>query len=86
MRGEKIPVVLEKGASSFTKFNEDERGTDKAFNKMYSGFYIVDSISYVYNGNGSSNGRSPFSTKMRLKRREWPAPENIQVDKINVKE
>lgn len=86
MRGEKIPVVLEKGASSFTKFNEDERGTDKAFNKMYSGFYIVDSISYVYNGNGSSDGRSPFSTKMRLKRREWPAPENIQVDKINVKE
>jgi len=83
MRGEKIPVVLEKGAASFTKLNEEERGTVKAFNRMYSGFYIVDSISYVYNGNGSQNGRSPFSTKMRLKRREWPTPEDIKVDKNN---
>ena len=41
-------------------------------NRMFSGYYIVDSLTYKYKKNVNKDGFSQFSTVMTLKRKEWP--------------
>lgn len=76
MRGERIPVYLvyntQLDSVTSNKLNNDPQPNE--VNRFYSGYYIVDSISYEYNRTSTSM-YSPFSTTMVLKRREWPAPE-----------
>lgn len=82
MRGEKIPVyiiyptVVDSAINRATK-NQD---VDSKTNKFYSGFYIVDSISYTYKDR--KDAFSNFSTHMVLKRREWPTPEPVQGEEL----
>ena len=81
MRGERVPIVLEKeNGSSVGLYNEDVAMTTKSVHKMYSGYYIVDSIEYGYNPKraNSDKTRSAFYTIMTLKRREWPTPEEVK--------
>lgn len=75
MRGERIPVFLKYN----TPLDKNISPDDPAFNRFYSGYYIVDSIEYKYNGKVKT-GYSSFSTIMSLKRREWPTPEAIKSD------
>ena len=82
MKGERIPVII-----GFTNsFENDmynaatENDEPRQINKFYSGYYIVDSVEYVYNPM-SDEGVSPYTTKYILKRREWPTPEVITKDK-----
>ena len=53
---------------------------------MFSGYYIVDSLTYKYKKNVNKDGFSQFSTVMTLKRKEWPTPEDIKIDPSEVKE
>lgn len=81
MRGEKVPVLIEHDAGSASTFVPGKENSDSNINRMYSGFYIVDSIEYVYTGKDVGNDKtSPFSTILVLKRREWPTPEEIEID------
>lgn len=80
MRGERIPIViyhegnLHPSALGSTNPNMPDR-----INRMYSGFYIIDSITYTYNGK-LKDGQSRYTTTVNLKRREWPTPEMIVKD------
>lgn len=81
MRGEKVPVLIEHDFGSASTFVPEKENSDDNINRMYSGFYIVDSIEYIYVGKDIGNDRtSPFSTVLVLKRREWPTPEEIEID------
>lgn len=83
MKGEKVPVLLEHETGSISRIADDTVCTDKNINKMYSGFYIVDSLEYVFESKNLPEGKvSPYSTILTLKRREWPTPENIEVKEI----
>ena len=75
MRGERVPVFLKYNTPLDKNISPDDPG----FNRFYSGYYIVDSIEYKYNGKVKT-GYSSFSTLMTLKRREWPTPEAIKSD------
>lgn len=75
MRGERVPVFLKYNTPLDKNISPDDPG----FNRFYSGYYIVDSIEYKYNGKVKT-GYSSFSTIMSLKRREWPTPEAIKSD------
>ena len=75
MRGERVPVFLKYN----TPLDKNISADDPGFNRFYSGYYIVDSIEYKYNGKVKT-GYSSFSTIMSLKRREWPTPEAIKSD------
>lgn len=75
MRGERVPVFLKYN----TPLDKNISPDDPTFNRFYSGYYIVDSIEYKYNGKVKT-GYSSFSTIMSLKRREWPTPEAIKSD------
>ena len=75
MRGERVPVFLKYNTPLDKNISPDDPG----FNRFYSGYYIVDSIEYKYNGKVKT-GYSSFSTIMSLKRREWPTPEVIKSD------
>lgn len=75
MRGERVPVFLKYNTPLDKNISPDDPG----FNRFYSGYYIVDSIAYKYNGKVKA-GYSSFSTIMSLKRREWPTPEAIKSD------
>ena len=76
MRGERIPIYLVYNTKlddiTTSQVNRDPDGT--TVNKFYSGFYIIDSLSYSYEKKNTSV-YSNFTTTMVLKRREWPAPE-----------
>ena len=78
MRGEKIPVYIIYQTTMDAAINRAEKNQDvySKTNKFYSGFYIVDSISYVYKN--KKDAFSNYTTKMILKRREWPTPEPVQ--------
>ena len=81
MRGERVPIVLEKeNGSSSGLYNESIAMSTESVHKMYSGYYIVDSIEYGYNPKraNSNKTRSAFYTTMILKRREWPTPEEVK--------
>jgi hypothetical protein len=84
MRGERIPVVITYDILSTrgTVLPNDQH--EDNINRMYSGFYIVDSITYSYNLKmKDSNVHSRYTTTLVLKRREWPTPEKIQIDNTN---
>ena len=78
MKGERIPVIIgfnntfENDMYNAATPNDEPR----EINRFYSGYYIVDSVEYLYNPM-SREGVSPYTTKYVLKRREWPAPEAI---------
>lgn len=81
MKGERIPVII-----GFTNSFENDmynaatpNDEPREINKFYSGYYIVDSVEYLYNPM-SNEGVSPYTTKYVLKRREWPTPEAIAKD------
>lgn len=81
MRGEKVPIVLENPlGSNVATLDESKITSIDAINRMYSGYYIVDSIEYGYDPKraNSKTTRSPFYTSFTLKRREWPTPEEIK--------
>ena len=76
MRGECVPVIL-----NYTP--GITRGTinnSTGINKLYSGMYFVDSYKIIYKYNSNPAGFSNFTTEFTLKRREWPAPVDIQKD------
>ena len=80
MKGEKIPVLLLHDVGSISRMTEDTMYSDENINRMYSGFYIVDSLEYNYTGKDFGNDKaSPFTTVLTLKRREWPTPESIEI-------
>ena len=79
MRGERIPIVLVDEDGETRESLENNNRID--INFMYSGFYIIDSISYVYNQEVNPGGVSQFKTLMTLKRKQWPTPEAIKSDK-----
>jgi len=82
MKGERIPVIIGFTNSFENDMYNNATGNDehRQINKFYSGYYIVDSVEYVYNPI-FNEGVSPYTTKYVLKRREWPAPEAIAKDK-----
>lgn len=75
MRGERVPIFLKYN----TPLDKNVSADDPSYNRFYSGYYIVDTIEYKYNGK-IKDGYSPFSTIMSLKRREWPTPEEVMSD------
>lgn len=75
MRGERVPVYIQ--YSTPYDRSSAAQSTSAEFNKFYSGYYVVDSIEYKYDGN-KLDGYSAFSTVLSLKRKEWPTPEEIQ--------
>lgn len=84
MRGERIPVIITYDLLSTqgTVLPNDQH--EDNINRMYSGFYIVDSITYSYNLKMKDlNVHSRYTTTLVLKRREWPTPEKIQIDNTN---
>lgn len=82
MKGERIPVIIGFTNSFENDMYNNATGNDepRQINKFYSGYYIIDSVEYVYDPM-SNEGVSPYTTKYILKRREWPAPEVISKDK-----
>lgn len=84
MRGERVPVVITHDIlTTQGTVLPDERHPDN-INRMYSGFYVVDSISYSYSlKKKDPNIHSRYTTTLVLKRREWPTPEIIQIDGTN---
>ena len=82
MRGERVPVIIQHDVMSTKGSFSPDKQSENSINKMYSGFYIVDSISYSYNQKMSgSNIHSKYTTTLVVKRREWPCPEKIEIDK-----
>lgn len=84
-RGEYVPVLI--GFTSDADYlmnnsvNDIVQEADLKANRMFSGYYYVDSVQYIYKyGTGSF---SDFSTIFTLKRREWPTPEKIAVENNN---
>lgn len=79
MKGERIPVYIVYNSQTdgaVNNISENNINPDNTIiNRFYSGFYIVDSITYNYSTNKSAY--SNFSTDFVLKRREWPSPEKI---------
>ena len=77
MKGERIPVVLIPTTTieqeSMDKFSKNDKPSE--INRLYSGYYIVDSIDYDYNP--VYKGQTPYKTTFILKLREWPTPEKI---------
>lgn len=80
LRGERIPVYIVSQNTMESKRNEEFSDNDKKdgdnTNRLYTGYYIVDSIEYKY-GLRNEYEPSPYTTKFILKRREWPTPETI---------
>lgn len=86
-RGEYAPVYITHKSQAETLManteEDNELGTVLTANRMFSGYYYVDSVTYIYKY-GVSDSFSNFSTKFTLKRREWPTPEVIAVDNSEI--
>lgn len=86
-RGEYVPVYIAHKSQVETLMSntdeDNELGTTLTANRMFSGYYYVDSIEYNYKY-GTGDSFSNFSTKFTLKRREWPTPEVIAVDNSEI--
>jgi hypothetical protein len=78
MKGERIPVFImfnnsiDNDIYNYSSKNDEPR----MFNRFYSGYYIVDSVEYIYK-TPSGDEVSSYTTHFVLKRREWPTPEAI---------
>jgi hypothetical protein len=76
MRGERIPVLIAfENEADYMANNRTTTDAEHFGSRLYSGFYIVDSVEYNYRPKGGSY--SCYTTTFVLKRREWPAPEKI---------
>jgi len=82
LRGERIPVLLVfNNTIEQEMYNSTETDMPREYNRLYSGYYYVDSVEYSYKPmTGGETGMSPYTTMFRLKRREWPTPEIIAKD------
>ena len=81
-RGEYVPVLLTFKNEADYLMNNTDNDTQESMlqgNRMYSGYYYVDSVEYRYNY-GNTSSFSDFTTVCVLKRREWPTPEKIATD------
>ncbi len=82
-RGEYVPVLIGfKNEADYlmnNSINDSIQGATIDANRMYSGYYFVDSVQYVYKYYDEESF-SDFSTIFTLKRREWPTPERIEVE------
>ena len=82
-KGEYVPVFIgfrnEADYLMNNSMNDAIQGADLKGNRMYSGYYYVDKVEYVYKYSDTSSF-SDFSTIFTLKRREWPTPEKIEVE------
>lgn len=73
MRGERVPVyIIMNTMDNEMTYNKDDQ--QYSANRFYSGYYIVDSVEYIYDPL-MDNSYSQYQTKFVLKRREWPTPE-----------
>ena len=85
-RGEYVPVFIGHKSTIDTIMNNNENrdipNAELIGNRMYSGYYYVDSVKYIYKY-GDSQSFSDFSTIFVLKRREWPTPEIIEPEVNN---
>lgn len=78
LRGEKVPVLI--FSKDFTtELSQQKDGNPDGIIKFLSGFYIVDGfrICYSYSEDDSF---SNYTTKITLKRREWPLPVSYAKD------
>jgi len=79
MKGERVPIYIiynnELEKSTANNFSKNDVPLDA--NRLYSGYYYIDSVEYEYKLSVGENANSPFTTKYILKRREWPTPEMI---------
>ncbi len=55
-----------------TKAKEDPLADKETLDEFTSGFYIIDSIEYIYDPQDEGGSENTFYQKMRLLRREWP--------------
>lgn len=78
MRGERVPIII--GYRSGESADSANSSYGFEINKMFSGWYIIDSLTYKYKKNVNNDGYSQFSTIMTLKRKEWPTPEDVKKD------
>ena len=82
-KGEYVPVLIgfrnEADNLMNNSINDFIQGANLSGNRMYSGYYFVDGVQYVYKYSDNESF-SDFSTIFTLKRREWPTPEKIEVE------
>ena len=82
LRGMRIPVVIVK-EGEYSKFNEpdfsddDDSSDDIRVDKDLTGFYIIDTIKFIYDPY-ESNLRSPYSTEVILQKQFWGKNLEIQ--------
>lgn len=78
MKGERVPVFLMFNNSLDNDiYNASSKNDEpRMFNRFYSGYYIVDSVEYIYKP-PTGDDVSSYTTHFVLKRREWPTPEAI---------
>lgn len=88
-RGEYVPVLItfrnEADYLMNNSMNDVVQGATLKANRMYSGYYFVDSVEYKYKYS-STESFSDFTTIYTLRRREWPTPEKIEVDETENQE
>ena len=76
MRGERIPVYIAfENTMDYSANNKSATDEVRPGSRLYTGYYIVDSIEYNYKPKGGSY--SCYTTTFVLKRREWPTPEIV---------
>jgi hypothetical protein len=73
MRGEKIPCMI----VDLDKINnlenlDDSKLVTSLIYETYSGWFIIDSIRYVFDVNNSNEYGTQWRTYVKLIRREWP--------------
>ena len=82
-RGEYVPVLIGfTGEADYlmnNTLNDIAQEADLKANRMFSGYYYVDKVEYIYKYSNTASF-SDFSTVFTLKRREWPTPEKISVE------
>lgn len=77
MRGEKIPAIIvdnDKMQSTALTANFTGSAAQNALYEMASGWYIIDGIMWHWTSMENELAVSPWDTKLKLVRREWPIP------------
>lgn len=77
MRGEKIPALImdnDKMQSTTLANNYTGSEAENALYESASGWYIIDGIMWHWTSIDNERAVSPWDTKVKLVRREWPIP------------
>ena len=78
MRGEKIPVMLvdnNRVDAALRQGTLSGKGLQSLLYENLSGWYIIDGIMWEWShDNTPSHNMTPWKTKIKLTRREWPIP------------